>query len=112
MRILVGTIGQSVLASDNGNDWGRLGPTLGFHSDAIVRTLANHPAAPHVIWAGTDQGILRSDDGGHHWQRVRAPFEQQQVWRISLHPTDTRVAFVGTGTPSPAAIYRTDDGGA
>jgi photosystem II stability/assembly factor-like uncharacterized protein len=111
MRILVGTIGQSVLASDNGDDWARIGPGMGFHSDAIVRTLVNHPTAPSVIWAGTDQGILRSDDGGRAWQRVSAPFERQQVWRISLHPSDTSVAFAGTGTPSPAAIYRTDDSG-
>ncbi len=112
MRVLVGTIGQSVLASDNGDNWMRLGPTIGFHSDAIVRTLVNHPLKPDVLWAGTDQGVLRSSDGGRHWERLASPFDRQQVWRISLHPSDTRVAFVGTGTPSPAAIYRTDDGGA
>jgi photosystem II stability/assembly factor-like uncharacterized protein len=113
MRILVGTVGQSVLTSDDGGDrWGRLGPTVGFHSDGMVRTLVNHPDEPNVVWAGTDQGILRSEDGGHTWQRLAGALRGQQVWRISLHPTDRDVVFAGTGTPSPAMIYRSEDRGA
>ena len=41
MRTLVGTVGQSVLATDDGEHWGRLGPNVGFHSDAMVRTLVD-----------------------------------------------------------------------
>ena len=112
MRVLVGTVGQSVLATDDGEHWGRLGPTNGFHSDAIVRTLVNAPDAPNVIWAGTDQGILRSDDGGRSWSRLEGPLARQQVWRISLHPSQSDVLFVGTGTPSPARMFRSEDRGA
>jgi photosystem II stability/assembly factor-like uncharacterized protein len=112
MRTLVGTVGQSVLATDNGERWDRSGPNVGFHSDAIVRTLVNRPEAPHVVWAGTDQGILRSEDGGRHWTRLDGPLSGQQVWRISLHPTEHRVVFAGTGTPARAQIYRSDDDGA
>ncbi len=111
MRILVGTVGQSVLASDDGEHWSRLGPNLGFHSDAIVRCLTNSPEHPEILWAGTDRGILRSDDAGRGWRQLDAPFKNQQVWRISVSPHDERVVFVGTGTPSPAGIFRTEDGG-
>ena len=111
MRILVGTVGQSVLASDDGQQWSRVGPTMGFHSDAIVRVLTNHPDQPHVIWAGTDRGILRSEDGGRTWRRLDGPLAACQVWRISVHPHDPRIVFAGTGTPSPAMIFRSDDGG-
>ena len=107
-----GTVGQSVLATDDGEHWGRLGPTNGFHSDAIVRTLINAPDAPNVIWAGTDQGILRSDDGGRNWSQLEGPLARQQVWRISLHPSQSNVLFVGTGTPSPARMFRSEDRGA
>jgi photosystem II stability/assembly factor-like uncharacterized protein len=111
MRTLVGTVGQSVLATDDGDRWERSGPNAGFHSDAIVRTLVNRPEAPEVVWAGTDQGILRSDDAGRHWRKLDSPLRGQQVWRISLHPSDPKVVFAGTGTPSRAAVYRSDDDG-
>ena len=111
MRILVGTVGQSVLATDDGEQWSRVGPAVGFHSDAIVRTIVNHPDEPNVIWAGTDQGILRSQDGGRQWSRLDGPLNGQQVWRVSLHPGDRQVIFAGTGTPAPAKVFRSDDGG-
>jgi photosystem II stability/assembly factor-like uncharacterized protein len=112
MRTLVGTIGQSVLGTDDGKRWERSGPAAGFHSDAIVRTLVNRPESPQVVWAGTDQGVLCSQDGGRRWQRLDGVLNGQQVWRISFHPTDAKVVFVGTGTPSRATIFRSDDGGA
>ncbi|MBV9595508.1 MAG: hypothetical protein JOZ87_01505 [Chloroflexi bacterium] len=111
MRTLVGTVGQSVLGSDDGERWERSGPAAGFHSDAIVRTLVNRPEAPHVVWAGTDQGVLRSEDGGRHWRRLDGALNGQQVWRIAFHPSDDKVVFVGTGTPSRATVFRSDDGG-
>jgi photosystem II stability/assembly factor-like uncharacterized protein len=112
MRTLVGTIGQSVLGTDDGQRWERCGPNVGFHSDAIVRTLTSRPESPEIIWAGTDQGILRSDDAGRHWRRLDGPLAGQQVWRISLHPGDPRVVFAGTGTPSRAGVFRSEDDGA
>jgi photosystem II stability/assembly factor-like uncharacterized protein len=104
-------VGQSVFATDDGEHWSRVGPEVGFHSDAIVRTLVNRPAQPHVIWAGTDRGVLRSGDAGRTWSRLSGPVSEQHVWRVSLHPTDGRVLFVGTGTPSVARIFRSDDNG-
>src|SRR5260370_14806402 len=112
MRTLVGTVGQSVLATDDGERWGRVGPNVGFHSDAIVRTLVNRPELPNVLWAGTDRGVLRSDDGGRSWTRLGAPLNEYQVWRVAFHPSDDKVVFVGTGTPTAARIFRSDDDGA
>jgi photosystem II stability/assembly factor-like uncharacterized protein len=85
---------------------------MGFHSDAMVRTLVNRPGQPSVIWAGTDRGILRSRDAGRRWQRLDGPPSQHQVWRIAFHPSDAKVVFVGTGTPSTAKIFRSEDDGA
>jgi photosystem II stability/assembly factor-like uncharacterized protein len=110
MRILVGTVGQSILATDDGENWFRIGPTAGVHSDGMVRTLINDPNRPNVLWAGTDQGILRSEDGGRKWSRLDGPMHGRQVWRVSLHPSDPKVVYAGTGTPSPAEIFRSDDG--
>jgi photosystem II stability/assembly factor-like uncharacterized protein len=111
VRTLVGTVGQSVLATDDGERWSRIGPNAGFHSDAIVRTLVNRAEEPQVIWAGTDRGILRSDDAGRTWARLDGALGEYQVWRIALHPTAEGVVFAGTGTPSVARIFRSDDNG-
>src|SRR5688572_24854335 len=98
MRVLVGTIGQSILASEDGENWGRLGPRQGFHSDAVVRTLVSHPSEPEVLWSGTDQGILRSEDGGNNWKNLGGPLAGNTVWRVSLHPSDRKTVYAGTGT--------------
>jgi photosystem II stability/assembly factor-like uncharacterized protein len=100
-----------VLATDDGERWSRIGPNMGFHSDAIVRTLVNRPEQPQVIWAGTDRGILRSDDAGRTWTRLPGAPSEHQVWRIAFHPTEPKVVFAGTGTPSVAKIFRSDDDG-
>src|SRR5262249_56086364 len=112
MRTLVGTVGQGVLGSDNGDRWERSGPAASFHWDAIVRTRVSRPEAPNVVWAGTDQGVLRSSDGGRRWQRLDGVLNGQQVWRIAFHPSDDSVVFVGTGTPSRATVFRSEDAGA
>lgn len=112
MSILVGTVGQGVMRSpDGGESWRRIGIDQGMHSDAIVRCLANHPSQPEVVFAGTDKGLLRSDDAGRDWRRVESPLNDQSVWKVAIHPTDPTVLFAGTGTPNPARVYRSDDGG-
>jgi photosystem II stability/assembly factor-like uncharacterized protein len=112
MRIMVGTIGQSILATDDdGERWQRLGPRNGFHSDGIVRTLTSHPSNPQTLFAGTDQGILRTDDGGRCWEPLGGVLSNQTVWRVAVHPSDNNVLLAGTGTPSRPALYRSGDGG-
>ena len=111
MRILVGTVGQSVLMSpDDGQHWTRQGPRQGMHSDAIVRTLVTHPDQPRTVLAGTDKGLYRTDNGGDTWQPFNGPLSEYTVWSIEFHPTDRNVIFVGTGVPR-ARIFKTTDAG-
>ncbi|HLZ29421.1 MAG TPA: hypothetical protein VKV73_19055 [Chloroflexota bacterium] len=113
MTVLVGTIGQGVLRSNDGGEaWQRIGPNQGMHSDALVRCLTNHPTKPEVVFAGTERGLLRSDDAGRTWRSVESPLSEFCVWKVAIHPHDAAVMFAGTGTPDPAAVFRSDDGGA
>jgi photosystem II stability/assembly factor-like uncharacterized protein len=111
--ILVSTAGQGVLRSnDDGATWNRIPLEQGLEFDAVVRALAVHPTRPEVIFAGADAGLGRSDDAGTRWTRVDSPFNDEQVWAVAIDPNDPDSMFVGTGAPSRAALYRTEDGGA
>jgi photosystem II stability/assembly factor-like uncharacterized protein len=112
VTILVGTVGQGVMRSaDGGESWQRAGINQGMHSDAIVRCLSRHPSQPEVVFAGTDKGLLKSLDAGAHWQRVDSPLSDYCVWKVAADASDPSVMFAGTGTPTPAAVFRSEDGG-
>ena len=110
--ILVSTAGQGVLRSnDDGATWHRIPLDQDLEFDAVVRALAVRPDRPEVVFAGADIGLARSDDAGTRWTRVRAPFDNTQVWSIAIDPNDPDSMLIGTGAPSRAAMYRTADSG-
>jgi photosystem II stability/assembly factor-like uncharacterized protein len=81
------------------------------HTDAVVRALVNHPHRPEVVYAGTDQGLYCSDNAGATWQLVDAPLSKYAVWALTIDPVASEVIFAGTGTPTPATLFRSTDGG-
>ena len=112
MTILVGTVGQGVMRSvDGGESWKRVGIAQGIHSDAVVRNLISRPDQPETVFAGTDRGLLRSDNAGQDWRLVDSPLSDYCVWSLAIDPVEPDVMFAGTGTPSPAGIFRSADGG-
>src|SRR5262249_28674572 len=92
--------------ADGGQGWERLGG--GLPDDAEVRAIALHPRDPHVIYAGTQHGLLRSPDGGDRWTPLGLPDRGMTVWSFPFRPRDPRVLYGGT---APAAVYRSADGG-
>ncbi|SFC63136.1 hypothetical protein SAMN05216577_10886 [Pseudomonas citronellolis] len=110
---LVATVGQAVIRSaDDGRSWHRLGLGQPLEFDAITRSLSVSPAAPEVIYAGADIGLIVSRDVGGTWELVDSPFNGQTVWKVAVDPRDPQRIFVGTGAPSRAVLWRTLDGGA
>ncbi|MGE3539173.1 MAG: WD40/YVTN/BNR-like repeat-containing protein [Candidatus Tectimicrobiota bacterium] len=74
-----------------------------------VRALLVHPTAPAVLYAGTQDGIYRSDDRGEHWEVLDAPRQGMDVWSLAFHPQNPEILYAGY---EPCAIYRSEDGGA
>lgn len=112
LTIVVGTVGQSVMRSaDGGNTWERVGPRRGFPYEASVRCLAARPDRAGILFAGTDKGLYRSDDKGAHWRLVDSALNPFYIWALAIDPTEPDVMFAGTGTPTPAMIFRSTDGG-
>ena len=112
LTIIVGTVGQSIMRSeDNGQTWARIGPRRGFAYEASVRCIAMHPKQYNILFAGTERGIYRSEDAGANWQYIDSALNPYYLWTIAIDPMNPDIMFAGTGTPTPAAIFRSTDGG-
>ena len=112
VTVLVGSVGQGVHRStDGGETWRRLSIGQGFHSDAIVRALAVNPADSREVLCGTDLGLYRSGDSGASWARVDSALNSYCVWSLAVDQSNPKVMFAGTGTPTPARIFRSTDAG-
>ncbi|GIX46230.1 MAG: hypothetical protein KatS3mg131_0441 [Candidatus Tectimicrobiota bacterium] len=83
-------------------------PLAGLPQDAEVRAIAVHPRDPRLVFAGTQYGPYRSQDGGDHWEKLPFPDANAVVWSLCFHPTEPKRLYLGT---APAAVYCSDDGG-
>lgn len=105
--LYAGTIGQGVQRS---RDWGEHWEALNFglppHSH--VRALAAPPQQPSLLFAGTDQGCYRSQDGGLSWKPIRTFDEATEVWSLYICPHAPDLLFAGT---RPARLYCSRNGG-
>ena len=61
--------------------------------------LAVHPRDPRVVFAGTDEGLYRSDDRGKNFEHIETPMDGLKVWRVSFDPVDPSIMFAGTAPP-------------
>jgi photosystem II stability/assembly factor-like uncharacterized protein len=86
--------------------WQRLGG--GLPDDVEVRAIAVHPRDARVIYAGTQRGPYRSQDGGDHWTALAFPDRGMTVWSFLFHPRDANVLYAGT---APAAVYTSENAG-
>ncbi len=69
-----------------------------------VRSLAA-TADGQSLWLVTDHGLVRSRDGGRHWQWTDVPFEARPVERLALGPGGMVLAATRRG------LYLSHDGG-
>ena len=110
--ILVGTVGEGVWQSSNGGEnWRRCELSLPFSAEPgeiQIRALATSMRDPERVYAGSEVGLLCSDDRGASFQVVPSPMEGLQIWSVAVHPDDGDVILAGT---KPPALFRTRDGG-
>jgi len=69
--------------------WTRSGPEGG-----EVRTLAVHPFDESVVFAGTNDGVYRSDDGGQSWSRKSAGIGSRTTKTIVINPEYPNEVFM------------------
>src|SRR5215813_12746377 len=75
----------------DGERWQRLGG--GLPDDVEVRAIAVHPRDSRVIYAGTQHGPYRSQDGGDRWTALGFPDRGMTVWSFLFHPQNPNVLY-------------------
>ena len=107
--LVVGTIGYGVFWTNNeGKDWDRSNFVSGLPFGTRVYYLVSHPHKPEVIFAGTDFGLARSEDGGKRWQIGENALADYSVWSLAIDPDEPEVMFAGT---SQGYMFRSMNGG-
>ena len=108
--LIVGTEGPPVgvgglyRRTDGEQEWQSI--SNGLPEQPQIRALAVHPNNPQVIYAGTQEGVYRSDDKGDHWESTQSP--KGDVWSMAFHPSNSDVLMAGYDR---GTICRSDDAG-
>lgn len=111
--ILAGTDGGGLLRTSNrGNHW--FSSNFGLRSFTVL-AVTWAPPAPASVWprwevafAGTEEGVYHSPNGGRGWKRAVCPEAVFQV--IAVDPDFHRTGVVLAGTEGEG-LYRSVDGG-
>ena len=74
---------------------------------SYVGPIVFDPAAPPRVYAGTAQGVLRSDDGGANW--TPAGLDQFTIDQLAIDPTN---GALYAGTDYGGGLFRSTDQGA
>ena len=82
--------GQLFKSADGGEHWVELTRP----ETAAIRRLA---IVAGMIYIGTEHGLLRSEDGGHSWQRPEGPLQDAEIQSLVVHSNGTLYARRETG---------------
>ena len=80
--------------TDFGRTWTAV--TTGLPADdASIRSLAEFPGRPNVLFAGTERALFVTHDSGDHWIRLAANLPTTRIDDIVIHPR-TKDLVLGT----------------
>jgi photosystem II stability/assembly factor-like uncharacterized protein len=106
----LGLLAAAGPAAGRAQAWSTRGPAGG-NAYCVVAD----PAHPSTLYAGTDQGVFRSDNAGSSWRAAGVGLPAVRVQTIALDPTATGTLYAGTLTPNgvdSVGIFKSTDGGA
>lgn len=105
------TLGPAVLSAQASPT---AGPRVTEQSSGTNQLIqAVHAVSGQVVWAsGHGAVVLRTRDGGAHWERLRVPDSDSLEFR-DVHALNADTAWIlAAGAGAKSRIYRTNDGGA
>ncbi len=97
--------GGIYVSHDQGRTWSEPADMRG----QSVQALTQAPSNPHILVAGTLNGVYRSTDTGAHWREISPPggSEIHEVESIAIDPYDPEIIYAGTWH----LPWKTNDGG-
>jgi photosystem II stability/assembly factor-like uncharacterized protein len=96
--------------TDKGNNWQSFEEDLKeFRQAKKVEKIIVDPQRPHIIYAGSEYGLLTSKDEGETWQEVKIimPPKSEPVLSLIIEPQNTDHLYYGAGP----ILYRSLDQG-
>jgi photosystem II stability/assembly factor-like uncharacterized protein len=105
--LYVGTYMGGVYRSDDrGLTWRAASDGLtGFD----IFALAVDPTTPTILYAATDNGVHKSNNGGATWHAAGLP--GQWVLTLAVDPTTPTTLYAGVGYSDEPGVYKSTDGG-
>ena len=97
-------------ASGQTGAWAFRGPEGG-----TIYCLTADPTRPGTLYAGTDSGVYKTEDGGATWRASNTGLEVYRVQTIAVDPTSPSTLVAGTITPDgvqSVGIFKSTDAGA
>jgi photosystem II stability/assembly factor-like uncharacterized protein len=93
------------ISHDAGKSWT---PSAGLH-DQSIRALTQAPSNPKMLFAGTLEGVFRSEDSGDTWNLISPPGSRElhEVESLAVNPTNPDIIYAGTWH----LPWKTTDGG-
>ena len=102
--LVCGTEGSEIYRStDKGLNWLPISRALAINA---VLSVEIHPDDPEVIYAGDNNGIFKTLDGGDNWVKILT-VSQMEVNDIAIHPGNPQIVLVAAGK----GLWRSTDGG-
>ncbi len=97
--------GGAWVTHDGGRTWTEL---TGLHGQSIY-AFAQAPSDPHILFAGTLEGIFRSNDRGATWTQIspEGSREIHEVESLAIDPANPDIVYAGTWH----LPWKTGDGG-
>jgi photosystem II stability/assembly factor-like uncharacterized protein len=93
------------VSHDRGHSWSEPAQFKG----QPIHALAQAPSDPHILYAGTLEGVFRSDDSGATWAQISPPgsHEIHEIESLAVDPGNADVVYAGTWH----LPWKTTDGG-
>jgi photosystem II stability/assembly factor-like uncharacterized protein len=101
-----GTLYAGGLGVSKSVDGGRTWRRAGLKGNSVL-SLAVDPDVPATVYAGTNQGLLKSTDAGANWQAVHGRLDGVRVEAIAIDPKHRRTVYAGTDR----GVFWTANGG-
>jgi photosystem II stability/assembly factor-like uncharacterized protein len=93
------------VSHDSGRSWSEPAQFKG----QPIHALAQAPSDPHILYAGTLEGVFRSSDSGATWAQISPPgsHEIHEIESLAVDPGNADVVYAGTWH----LPWKTTDGG-